>query len=592
MQTTSLGLGELLRRAKEGSLKIPQFQRSFVWRESQVSLLIDSMSRSYPIGSLLLLDRKPDLDLASRSIEAEIREGYPPDDGTLSGPNETPPDVESYILDGQQRTTAIARVFLNAHPRKLYYFDLKRLLEEHGREETSWIRVRQRGKTQPDRKENNRLLRADITLDQKRAAIYVIEYIEDSGDFPEKTLSETMRDYKVRRREAAARINGVFETMRNYKIPVVTLERDSGVESVCRVFETINSTGTRLTTFDLAVARFYPKPDLRRLWDDAREDNSILKTYEIDGERVLQALYLTVADRSGKYPDPTRSNLLSLSHREIEREWRKSSEALAETYRWARAHGARPKTLPNHNVLVALAAIRNLFSEDASDEMWPDHEFIRRWYFSKIMQAGASQASNYRIGQDFDALRRYVRDGERPEVASVKLNADIVMKLKPSDVRYKALQNVFSSTVRHDLIYGKDISPESVLHDHHVFPKNAGKRHGLPQKMLDGICNRVPVLEKSNLKLNEAYPKEYFREMADQARSQGTLGGVSRRLRDCMIPGDPHDPDWPDSFSIERFEDFCRARAKLIVARVKEVVGDSLVTDISSDEELADDSDV
>lgn len=590
MQTTSLGLGELLRRAKEGSLKIPQFQRPFVWGESQVRLLIDSMSRSYPIGFLLLLDRKPDLDFASRSIEAAIREDYPPDDGTSSGTSETPPDVESYILDGQQRTTAISRVFLNAHPSKDCYFDLKQLFRTArplgpGEREKTWIRFLPRGKTQPpDRKKNNRLLRADIILDQKKAEIYVTEYIEESKDFSYMSRPDG--------REAAARINGVFETMRNYKIPVVTLERDSGVEAVCRVFETINSTGTRLTTFDLAVARFYPEPDLRRLWNDAMVVNPILKDYEVDGERVLQTLYLAVAARGGKYPDPTRSNLFSLPRREIEQEWKKSSEALAKSYEWARAHGARPKTLPSHNVLVALAAIRNLFSEDASDEMWPDHEFIRRWYFSKIMQAGASQARNYRLGQDFGVLRRYVEDGERPEVASVNLNADIVMQLKPSDVRYKALQNVFASTVRHDLIYGKDISPESVLHDHHVFPKNAGKRHGLPQKMLDGICNRVPVLEQSNLKLNEAYPKEYFREMADQARSQGTLGGVSRRLRDCMIPGDPHDPDWPDSFSIERFEDFCRARAKLIVARVKEVVGDSLITDISSDEELADDSDV
>lgn len=586
MQTTSLGLGELLERAREGSLKIPQFQRPFVWGESQVRLLIDSMSRSYPIGSLLLLDRKPDLRLESRSIEAEIREDYPPDKGTSSGTSETPPDVESYILDGQQRTTAIARVFLNSHPSKLYYFDLKLLFELHGEEETSWIKVLKRGKTRPpDRKKKGRLLRADMILKQEKAAIYVPEYIEDSGDFPNMSRKAG--------REAAARINGVFETMRNYKIPVVTLERDSGVESICRVFETINSTGTRLTTFDLAVARFYPKPDLRSLWDDAREGNPILKDYEVDGERVLQTLYLTVTARSGKYPDPTRNNMFSLPPHEIEREWGKSSEALAKAYEWARAHGARqPKTLPNHNVLVALAAIRNLFSEDASDEIWRDHEFIRRWYFSKVMQAGASQASNYRIGQDFEALRRYVKDGERLEVASVNLNADIVMKLKPSDVRYKALQNVFATTVRHDLICGNNIDSESVLHDHHVFPKNAGKRHGLPQKMLDGICNRVPVLEQSNLELNEAYPKKYFREMADQARSQGTLGGLSRRLRDCMIPGDPRDPDWPDSFSIERFEDFCRARARLIVARVKEVVGDSLVTDISPDEELADDSDV
>ena len=583
MQTTSYSLGELLRRAKEGSLKIPQFQRPFIWRESQVALLVDSMSRSYPIGSLLLLDRKPDLQLASRSIAAEIREGYPPDNSIPSGASI---DVESYILDGQQRTTSIARVFLNAHPTKLYYFDLKRMLELHHKEETSWIRVMQRRKTQPDRKNNNRLLRADITLHQERADIYVSEYIEDSGDFPEFAQNRNAA------REAAARIKGVFETMRNYKVPVVTLERDSGVESVCRVFETINSTGTRLTTFDLAVARFYPKPDLRRLWERSLDDYPILKNFAVDGEQVLQVLYLVVSARGGKYPDPTRSNLLALAPDEIEQEWIKSSKALAETYKWARAHGAWPKTLPSHNVLVALAAVKSLFLEDVTAEIWRDPEFIRRWYFSKIMQAGASQASNYRIGQDFNALYRYVKDDEEPSVATVNLNADIVMKLKPSDVRYKALQNVFATTIRHDLIFGYSIDSESVLHDHHLFPKNAGKRFDLPRIMLDGICNRVPILERSNLELGEAYPKEYFQKIADQARSQGTLEGLRRRLDDCMIPGDPHDSNWLDRFSIEQFENFCRERADLIVARVKQVVGDSLKTDPSSHDELADDSDV
>lgn len=107
MQTTSYSLGELLRRARDGSLTIPQFQRQLIWRESQVKLLIDSMSRSYPIGSLLLLARKADLPLTTRCIEAEIRGGYP-SDGTI--PDRTGTDGESYILDGQQRTTSIARV--------------------------------------------------------------------------------------------------------------------------------------------------------------------------------------------------------------------------------------------------------------------------------------------------------------------------------------------------------------------------------------------------------------------------------------------------------------------------------------------------
>lgn len=80
MQTTNLSIPEILRRAKEKSLTIPQFQRPFVWSESQVKLLIDSVSRAYPIGSLLLLTRSQKIELHARSIEAVIREGYPPED--------------------------------------------------------------------------------------------------------------------------------------------------------------------------------------------------------------------------------------------------------------------------------------------------------------------------------------------------------------------------------------------------------------------------------------------------------------------------------------------------------------------------------
>lgn len=115
-----------------------------------------------------------------------------------------------------------------------------------------------------------------------------------------------------------------------------------------------------MTTFDLAVARFYPEPDLRNFWENTLKEHSILKTFKVDGELVLQVLYLVSAARGGKYPDPTRSNLLALTRKEITQEWGRSAKALATTYEWACGYGARPETLPNHNVLVALAAVRNL----------------------------------------------------------------------------------------------------------------------------------------------------------------------------------------------------------------------------------------
>lgn len=587
MQTTSYSLGILLRRVREKGLTIPQFQRKLVWKPSQVKLLIDSISRSYPIGSLLILEKKPNFPLNSRSIDAEIQDDFLP--GHLlqqDADYETKPDGEAYILDGQQRITSIARVFLNSHPEKIYYFDLKKIFEVHSSDdETSWICVHKRLPTNPDRKRNNKLLRADLILDQQKADIYVSEYIEDSGDFPE------FESDKNAGRQAAAKIKGIFETIRNYKVPIVLLEPDRGIESICRVFETINSTGTKLGTFDLAVARYFPKPDLRQFWDDSLQDNDMLSEFEVGGERVLQVLALTVASREKKYPSATRSDLLALNPEVIFREWPRAVEALNRTYKWASELGARKETLPNHNVLTALAAVLSVQSgDDLSHDVWPDQDFIRRWYFSKVLQAGASQASNYRISENFSTLQNYVSTGNKPLVEDVKLNPETILKLRPTDGRYKSLQCIFSNTIRHDLISGHSITQSSILHDHHIYPKNSHRSHGISKNKLDCICNRIYVLANSNLQLGEGYPRDYFKQLSEKSREAGTLEGLQRRLSDCMIPGNPAEDSWADYFSIDNFDTFCRDRAELIISRVREVVGDSLKDNLpTSEEEILDD---
>ena len=578
MQTTTYSLSTLLGRVRDKSLTIPRFQRKFVWRESAVRSLIDSISRSYPIGSLLLLDKKPDLPLATRDIQAMIREEDLPNIPSLSDESQHT-ELESYILDGQQRTTSIARVFLNAHQTKVYYFDLKDILEHHDDEVTSWIRTRYRRKgNNPDRRENNRLLRADLCLNQKKSDIYVSEYVEDSGDFP--TLDRQAS------REASAKIKGIFEKIRNYKIPVVSLDPDHGLESICRVFETINSTGTRLRTFDLAVARFFPDPDLHQLWEDTIEHHRILKEFDADGERILQIICLK---NSKGYPGTSRGALLDMPRETIAREWQEAAKALANSYSWAKSRGARPETLPNHNVLAAMAAVQHLRNSQNLGNDWLDREFFGRWYHSKVLQAGASQASNYRIGQDYMALRDYAQNGNRPAVEDVKLTSEMVQGLKPQDIRYKSLQCIFSHTIRYDLISSTQITSESKLHDHHIFPKSLLKRYdNLDRKKIDSLCNKLYILDKSNLKVSDSLPESYLKDLADRARREGTLAAFQRRLADCMIPGDPVETSWESIFSVDRFDEFCQARADLIMARVREVIGDSLKETALSEDEIAD----
>lgn len=283
---------------------------------------------------------------------------------------------------------------------------------------------------------------------------------------------------------------------------------------------------------------------------------------------------------------------MNLTSDSIHEEWDMASASLAEAYEFAKKQGARPETLPRHSLLVSLAAVRSLIFRDQGVDPWSkNHDVIRRWYFSKVMQSTRAQASNYQVSQDFKDLLKYARTGQLPEIPTVTLNEENLLTLKPSDVIYKSLQNIFSITIRQDILSGDTIKLESKLHDHHIFPKNASKKYGIPRKRLDSICNRVTLLSSSNQSLGEAYPQEYLQKIADRACDQGTLGDLSRRICNCLIPGNPEDPQWADSFSIDRFENFCHKRAKLIIARVREIVGDSLQDNTSSDNELMEDDD-
>jgi uncharacterized protein with ParB-like and HNH nuclease domain len=50
----SYSIAEVVKLAQEGYLRVPLFQRSFVWNSGDVKALLDSLYRGFPIGTLLL----------------------------------------------------------------------------------------------------------------------------------------------------------------------------------------------------------------------------------------------------------------------------------------------------------------------------------------------------------------------------------------------------------------------------------------------------------------------------------------------------------------------------------------------------------
>jgi hypothetical protein len=580
MQTISLPISTLLKRVQQNRYQIPQFQRPFRWQASQVKLLVDSITRSFPIGSLLVLQKSTELSLHSRKLEAILRSDDQEkgvEDADLDELNET-----YYVLDGQQRITSIARVFLNAHESKSYYFDLKTMLGQLKTDlesgDTSWIKVLQKGKKDPERKSSNQLMRADIALDQQKSDIYISEYMEDSDDFPELSRQE--------RRTEAARLKGYFEAIRKYQIPIIVLEPEVGIESICRVFETINSTGTRLTTFDLAVARYFPQPDLRALLDSSKEKYAVIEEFQVDGDRILQTLACVFAAEDGRDVDPSRGVLLGLKREDVQRRWDEAASALAFALDWAKDHGARPDILPNVGILVSIAAIRMLKPELFDDTYRNFNSLLRRWYFTRALRPGSRASANWQIGSDFKNLWDYASKNIGLDFYEVVLSADVLMGMTSNqDNRFKAIQCVMAMTAKTDLMNGKTLS-ESPEH-HHLYPRSLRDKEKLGVR-IESICNRLAISQATNRSLGDQPPGVYLARISKEAKNAGIEKDVMRRFRECLLPySDEVGTDGlADRYSVENFDQFLRARAELLLDRIGDLVGASLFRKHPGDEEL------
>ena len=83
-------LREILDKIDKGEFAIPVFQRDFVWIKKQVIDLFDSLSKGYPIGSIILWKPSNKMSRSKDILTDAIIE---------------PSNPEYYVLDGRQRLT-------------------------------------------------------------------------------------------------------------------------------------------------------------------------------------------------------------------------------------------------------------------------------------------------------------------------------------------------------------------------------------------------------------------------------------------------------------------------------------------------------
>src|SRR5689334_1743312 len=129
VERAALPVGELMNQISRSEILLPELQRDYVWRPTQVAKLVDSLYRGFPCGSLLFW----------QADDAPITR-----DLMVSGQPGTPFRQPIYLLDGQQRLTSLHRVFAN-HPdaQIVFHLDKERFQNQSAatKADPNWISV-------------------------------------------------------------------------------------------------------------------------------------------------------------------------------------------------------------------------------------------------------------------------------------------------------------------------------------------------------------------------------------------------------------------------------------------------------------------
>jgi hypothetical protein len=237
-------MDDLLDDIERGRLRVPVFQRPFVWRPEQMLSLFDSIERGYPIGSLLVWRTAEPVPWMTRIGGIEI----PPMDR---------PGEVSYILDGHQRLSTLFGVLRRQG-------DLPRPVDPQ--DWAWWVYRDLRDRLGSERYRHHRHRPGEVPpeyLLPLRAVSRTMDFLRFSRELEIRLKDPERVTAMVREAEAVA------QRIKSYKLTLVRLEGAS-LDQAVDVYTRLNRTGTRMDADQMvsALTHRQDQPTLASRIDD------------------------------------------------------------------------------------------------------------------------------------------------------------------------------------------------------------------------------------------------------------------------------------------------------------------------------------
>jgi hypothetical protein len=509
----------LVEQSFEGKICLPDFQRDFVWPPDQIADLLRSILRGYFVGSLLLLRCDRDKPPFSPTL---LR-------GSKSIYTETKPEL--LLLDGQQRLTSL--IYALTAPdlplkgtklRRWFFIDLDLLSKDPDHDDI----VIERSKRDvadlhsPAAQYQRHLLPCTVLL--RPTDFY--KWRDGFEDWVRANQPDKEAMFRSEWRQAWQKI---VDRVQNFEVPLVELPRVAEDDAdamgrVCAIFEKLNSTGVDLSVYDLLTARLYrSKIALHKLWDEACENNPLLDAWS-DGKAdtnkfgvlVLRTLALL------RDLDPKPKILISLNPEGFEKDWQRAARAMNRALEIVTAGHEdgmgvfQRDWLPNFSLLPVLAALRAVIEDRNLGEI--ERRQVRHWYWCSVFLERFSSAVESKSRKDYSEFcRHWFSDDPAPTIfddARRIASAEFSIRSATSNASgiYCAVFCLLAKRGARDWARGEHIELQS-LQDHHIFPKDYLKRHGIaPGDRTNTVVNRTLIADQTNNKIRAKAPADYLRD--------------------------------------------------------------------------------
>lgn len=511
-------MASLLSDVTKGNIKIPVFQRGYVWKDEQIMNLLDSIYRGYPVGSLLLWSTKESLrhhrDVGGFKLP-EVPEDYP----------------VQCVLDGQQRLTTLYGVF-------------------HSDAETT-----------------------DPVLAHRLSVCFVPateDFVHVSVADPQKTINlrhilDTTKLLPELRRFSSpeqAAIASLTERFKDYEFPVVTI-RDRTNQEVCRVFQRINSSGLRLGTLELLAAWTWSDQfDLRKEIEELGERLADKGFDDLGESQVMRSLAAIVLNdiETDALVDVRPDNLIAGMS--------KLKQAMHATIDFLDSEFRIRNSIFIPFPIMVVPLIR-FFAETLRPSASQRRQ-LRRWFWHCALTQRYIAGTNTAVREDLDSMLGLAAGKDMFENLQATIPPSLFTKTwRINSTAAKATicllaqldPRSFPSDAPIDL--GATLAAYNAREFHHIYPKSFLAKQGILFHQSNVISNICMLTASDNNSISDQDPKDYFPRIDAVVKE--------RAFRRALVPREFWDGARP-------YADFMTARAALLSKVAEELIATGAAT--------------